>query len=134
MEDLINNNNYTALFHDGDLTNISYPAKDYLIITIESAEVDDDYGFEILINRSSNQTIHGELHCKQITKILINDVPSTIEDFYLKTDCCTILDFEFLDSQTVRFFIWWSSFDKNKIEIYEDIVIQANKFSWKNFN
>lgn len=123
-------NNYTAYFHDGEILDINH-SEDNIILTMASAEMDQEDCDIELSQESPFPNLRGKLHCKDIKEVSINDKPfkGRLKKTY---DEAGISDFE-IRGNSVYLSIKWGNYSPHYKELdFSTIRIEANKIYWEN--
>ncbi|MGL4348039.1 MAG: hypothetical protein ACRCSV_01070 [Chlamydiales bacterium] len=122
-------NNYTAYFHDGDL-DINH-SEDTIILTMASAETDQQDCDIELSQESPYPNLIGKLHCEHVKEIFINDksFKGRLEKKYYEAG---IFRFK-IQKNKVLLSIKWSNYSPQYQELdLSTIRIEAGKIYWEN--
>lgn len=122
--------NYTAYFHDGEILDITH-SEDNIILTMLSAEMDQEDCDIELSQESPFPNLRGKLHCQEIKEVFIDDKPfkGRLEKRY---DEAGISDFEIREN-SVYLSIKWGNYSPQYKELdFSTIRIEAGKVYWEN--
>lgn len=122
--------NYTAYFHDGEILDITH-SEDSIIITMASAEMDQEDCKIQLSQESPFPNLRGKLHCQHIKEIFIDNKPfkGLLEKRYEEAG---ISDFE-IRKNSVYLSVKWANYSPQYKELdFSTIRIDAGKIYWEN--
>ena len=130
MVEIMDIDNYTAYFHDGEILDITH-SNDNIILTMVSAEMDQEDCEIELSKENPFPNLRGKLHCEHIKEIFINDKPfkGRLEKKY---DEAGIFRFK-IQGNKVLLSIKWSNYSPQYSELdFSTIRIEAGKIYWEN--
>lgn len=122
--------NYTAYFHDGEILDITH-SEDNIILTMASAEMNQEDCEIELSKESPFPNLRGKLHCQHIKEVFIDDKPfkGRLEKRYEEAG---ISDFEIREN-SVYLSVKWANYSPQYKELnFSTIRIEADKVYWEN--